>query len=168
MNGTADLSSAAPPAKTDDDHVRGTGGHVVILYGDYECPYCARTDRLLAELPVTSVFRHFPIASKHPRAQALACAAEAAARQGAFWPMHDALMGDQGHVDDPHLWARAAALGLDLERFNEERRSEAVAARVARDFRSAVRAGAVTTPTIFLDGRAVPIAGLVERLETPG
>ena len=100
------------------------------------------------------VFRHFPVVSKHPRARVLASAAEAAALQGAFWEMHDALFADQGHLDPPHLWDRARRLGLDLERFERDRRSAAVEERVQRDFRSGVRAGVVTTPTLFVDGRA--------------
>jgi protein-disulfide isomerase len=147
--------------------VRGSSGAVVLEYGDYECPYCARADRLLAELPVTRVFRHFPVPSKHPRARVLAHAAEAAALQGAFWEMHDSLFGDQGHLDDPHLWERARRLGLDLDRFEEDRRSQAVADRVARDFRAGVRAGVVTTPTLFVAGRqhpGVPGAALLQRL----
>ncbi len=98
------------------------------------------------------VFRHFPVRSSHPRAHAAACAAEAAALQGAFWAMHDALFADQGRLEDPHLWARAERLGLDVERFDADRRSEAVVARVGEHFRGGVRAGVVTTPTMFLGG----------------
>jgi protein-disulfide isomerase len=147
--------------------VRGDGPALVIEYGDYECPYCARADLLLADLPVKRVFRHFPVVSKHPRARTLAHASEAAALQGAFWEMHDSLFGDQGHLDDPHLWARAEALGLDLGRFEADRRSEAVAERVERDFRTGVRAGVVSTPTLFLGGEphpGVPDEQLLARL----
>ncbi len=143
------------------------GAPLVIEYADYECPYCARADAMLEGLPVRRVFRHFPVPSKHPRARALAYAAEAAALQGRFWEMHDALFADQGRIDDPHLWERARRLGLDLERFERDRRSEAVAERVARDFRSGVRAGVVTTPTVFVEGVAhpgVPGPELVARL----
>jgi protein-disulfide isomerase len=139
----------------------------VVEYGDYECPYCARADMLLSELPVERVFRHFPVVSKHPRARVLAHAAEAAALQGAFWEMHDSLYGDQGRLDDPHLWARVQSLGLDLERFEADRRSEAVAARVERDFRAGVRAGVTSTPTLFVEGEqypGVPDAELLARL----
>ena len=94
--------------------------------------------------------------SKHPRARVLAHAAEAAALQGAFWEMHDSLFADQGHLDQPHLWDRARKLGLDLDRFEADRRSDAVAERVERDFRSAVRAGVMTTPTLFVDGKPHP------------
>jgi len=153
---SSDLGSAALPAVSDHDHVRGSALVVVIEYGDYECPYCARTDRLLADLPVTRVFRHFPVASKHPRARALAHAAEAAALQGRFWEMHDSLFADQGRLDDPHLWERAGALGLDLERFERDRRSDQVAARVTADFRAGLRAGVASTPTLFVDGEHHP------------
>jgi protein-disulfide isomerase len=141
----------------------------VIVYGDYECPYCARTELLLAGLPVRLVFRHFPVPSKHPRARALAHAAEAAALQGRFWEMHDSLFADQGHLDDPHLWRRAEELGLDLECFERDRRSAEVEERVTRDFRSGVRAGVMTTPTLFVDGELVsgaPPPELIERLRS--
>jgi protein-disulfide isomerase len=143
---------------------------VVIEYGDYECPYCARADMLLAEVPgIARVFRHFPVVSKHPRARVLAHAAEAAALQGAFWEMHDSLFGDQGRLDDPHLWERARRLGLDVDRFDADRRSPDVAARVDRDFRGGVRAGIVSTPTLFLEGvqhQGVPDQALLERLRS--
>jgi protein-disulfide isomerase len=67
--------------------------------------------------------------------------------------MHDLLFADQGRLEDPHLWERARRLDLDLERFERDRRSEAVRARVKRDFQSGVRAGVVTTPTVFTGGR---------------
>jgi protein-disulfide isomerase len=139
---------------------------VVIEYADFECPYCARAHRILEGLPVMRVFRHFPVKSKHPRARALAHAAEAAALQGSFWDMHDSLFEDQGHIDDPHLWDRARKLGLDLKRFEADRRSERVAKRVERDFQSGIRAGVATTPTQFVDGAAhagVPSDRFLER-----
>jgi protein-disulfide isomerase len=159
-------TSSGPPDPADDDHIRGEGV-LVIEYADFECPHCARAHALLSGRPLRRVFRHFPVVSKHPRARVLAEAAEAAALQGAFWEMHDSLFEDQGRLDPPHLWARARKLGLDLDRFERDRRSEAVAERVERDFRSGVRAGVASTPTLFVDGRAhpgVPGPELLERL----
>jgi protein-disulfide isomerase len=161
------LGSAAVPPPGPDDHVRGVGDLVVIEYGDYECPYCAKADLLLADLPVRRVFRHFPVVSKHPRAQVLACASEAVALQGRFWEMHDSLFADQGRLDPPHLWQRCRDLGIDLDAFEADRRSDAVAARVKRDFRSGIRAGVTTTPTLWVEGQAhpgVPDDALLARL----
>ncbi len=132
-------------------------GRVVIEYADFECPYCAAHEAKLAELSVRLVFRHFPVRSSHPRAWAAACAAEAAALQGRFWEMHDLLFADQARLEDPHLWERARTLGLDLDRFEADRRSEEVRARVGRDFASGVRAGVVTTPALFSDGQKLDV-----------
>jgi protein-disulfide isomerase len=147
----SDLRSAPVPPLRDDDHVRAgdEDGPLAVFYGDFACPRCAVEARRLREQGGGVVFRHFALKAKHQRAVALAQAAEAAARQGAFWAFHDALYADQGRIDDPHLWERCEALGLDLERFQADRRDPAIAERVRRDVRDALRAGATTTPTLF-------------------
>ena len=145
-----DLTSAPVPPLRADDHVRGAGEPLVLFYGDFACPKCAVAHDRLQRLPVRVAFRHFALRAKHVRAVPLAQAAEAAAAQGAFWPFGDALYADQGRLEDPHLWARCEALGLDLERFDRDRRSEAVAERVKRDVRDALRAGATGTPTVWI------------------
>jgi protein-disulfide isomerase len=134
--------------------VRGpAGAEPVFFYGDFACPHCAVAHaRLVERDDVRVVFRHFALKAKHPRAVALAHAAEAAAAQGAFWAFHDALYADQGRIDDPHLWDRARAAGLDLDRFEQDRRSAPVAERVARDVGDAMRAGIVETPTLVVGG----------------
>jgi protein-disulfide isomerase len=124
----------------------------VIEYADFECHFCRLEHTRLAAARVRIAFRHFPVRSKHPRAWPAACAAEAAGLQGRFWQMHDALYADQGRLEDPHLWHRARALELDLERFDADRRSDAVLARVRRDFEDGIRAGVVTTPTFVVGG----------------
>jgi thioredoxin family protein len=146
----SDLTSAPVPAIRPDDHVRGPlDAPLVVMYADFTCPRCAVAYEGLKHERVRVVFRHLALKAKHPRAIALAHAAEAAANQDAFWPFHDALYEDQGRIDDPHLWARVEALGLDLERFEQDRRAERAAERVRRDTREALRAGATTTPAIF-------------------
>ncbi len=151
-----ELTSAPVPPLAPDDHVRGSDdAPLVVFYGDFACPYCALAVERLAEAEAPGVrvaFRHFALKAKHPRAPILAAAAEAAALQGAFWAFHDALFADQGRIDDPHLWTRAQGLGLDVERFDADRRSDAVLARVKRDVRGAMRAGVATSPTLVVDG----------------
>ena len=149
----SDLASAPPPALRGDDHVRGPeDGPLVIVYADFTCPHCAVARGWLQAAPVRTVFRHFALKAKHPRAVPTALAAEAAAMQGAFWPFHDELYDDQGRLDDPHLWARAEALGLDLDRFEADRRGDEAAARVRRDVRYGLAAGVAETPTAFTEG----------------
>ena len=146
-----ELTSAPVPGLRDDDHVRGPGdAPLLFVYADFTCPYCAVAHERLSGAAVRVVFRHFALKAKHPRAVSLATAAEAAAAQGAFWPFHDALYADQARIDDPHLWARVSELGLDLDRFEADRRSPAAAERVRRDTREALRGGATATPTVIL------------------
>jgi protein-disulfide isomerase len=148
----SELTSASVPEIGADDHVSGEGREAIV-YADLGCPYCAAAWAEIRELPLRLCFRHFPMAAKHPRAPALHAATEAAGMQGVFWEMCDSLYADRGRVDDPHLWERAERFGIDLERFNRDRRSERVRARVERDFVSGVRAGVARTPTAFVEGR---------------
>jgi protein-disulfide isomerase len=143
-----DLTSCPVPGLRPADHVRGTG-ELVVMYADFTCPRCAVAALQLRDAGARVAFRHFALKTRHPRAVALAHAAEAAARQDAFWAFHDALFADQGHIDDPHLWARCERLGLDVARFEEDRRSAAVAERVARDRTEGLRAGVTTTPALL-------------------
>jgi predicted DsbA family dithiol-disulfide isomerase len=79
------------------------------------------------------------------------------------------MFGDQGHLDPPHLWQRCRDLGIDLDAFEADRRSDALAERVRRDFRSGIRAGVTTTPTLWVEGvlhPGVPDAALLARLAT--
>jgi protein-disulfide isomerase len=145
------LRSSPVPGLRPDDHVRG-GGPLVLFYADFTCPRCALAAERLEAAPVRVAFRHLALKRKHPRSVALACAVEAAGRQDAFWALADALYADPGRTDDPHLWAHLERLGVDLARWEEDRRSDAVAERVRRDVRDALRAGAVATPTLWAGG----------------
>jgi protein-disulfide isomerase len=152
-----DLRTAPPPPLRPDDHIRGDPDRtLIVFYADFTCPRCALAHERLVDAGARVAFRHFALKAKHPRAVAVALAAEAAARQGAFWPFVDALYADQGRLDDPHLWRRAGALDLDLARFDEDRRGESAVTRVREDTRAALAAGATTTPTMFAAESAYP------------
>jgi protein-disulfide isomerase len=143
-----DLRSAPVPPLAPDDHVRGAGD-TVIAYMDFTCPRCAAEHERLRTDGARVVLRHFALRARHPRALALAHAAEAAAAQDAFWAFADAVYADQGRLDDPHLWAHCQTLGLDVARFDSDRRSDRAAQRVQRDVRDALRAGLTTTPALL-------------------
>jgi protein-disulfide isomerase len=146
-----ELTSATVPPAGEDDHVRGEGEELIV-YADLACPHCATAWQGIRQEPALVVFRHFPVASRHPRSPVLHAAAEAAGLQGRFFEMVDSLYADRARVDDPHLWRRAEELGLDVDRFEADRRSAAVEARVRRDFESGIRAGVTATPATFRPG----------------
>lgn len=148
------------PLDADVDHIRGPDSAPVVLeYGDYECPYSRmafrqiqRVERQLAG-NVRFAFRHFPLTAMHPHALAAAAAAEAASRQGRFWEMHELLFHRQKALEDDDLRGYAAELGLDPERFDEDRVGDAVSERIRRDVAGATASREVLgTPTLFIDG----------------
>ena len=141
-------------------------GERLIVYADLGCPHCAAAWPQIAARPVRLVFRHFPVASKHPRSPALHAAAEAAGRAGRFFEMVDSLYADRGHVDDPHLWERAEGLGLDLERFEADRRSARSPRGCAGDFESGIRAGVTGTPAVFSGHARISLCTLFSRKRT--
>lgn len=152
-----DLRSTPVPPIAAGDHVRGEpGAPLVIVYADFTCPRCALAAERLAGQPLRVAFRHFALQAKDRRAVPLAVAAEAAGEQGRFWEMHDAIYADPGHLDDPHLWQRVESLDLDVDRFEADRRSTALAERVRRQVFGGIRAGVAVTPTLFVDGVAHP------------
>jgi protein-disulfide isomerase len=144
----SELTSAPVPPIGPEDHIRGEGNSQIV-YADLGCPHCAAAWADLVASEGGIVFRHFPVASKHPRSPALHAAAEAAGAQGRFFEMVDSLYEDRGRVDDPHLWERAERLGLNFDRFERDRRAPETAQRVRRDFESGIRAGVASTPAVF-------------------
>jgi protein-disulfide isomerase len=145
-------------------HVRGPKDAPVVLeiYGDFQCPTCATTSKAIDELEkdykgkLKIVFHEFPLAM-HKHALKAARAAEAAALQGKFWEMHDALYQYQ------NVWSEAAnadfffdsyagLIGLDLQRFRRDRMSLETQAKVMEDGKSGELRGVRNTPTIFING----------------
>src|SRR5919112_829751 len=158
--GTSDvIVDLAEPVDPDRDHIRGAQDALVTLveYGDFECPYCGQAETPVRELladvgDLRYVWRHLPLTDVHPHAQLAAEAAEAAARQGAFWPMHDRLLQHQDQLGPKDLRHHAEQLGLDVARFLDDLREHAAADRVAADVESADLSGVAGTPTFFLNG----------------
>ena len=161
---------------TNLDHVRGSPtGHLILEYGDYECPYSRMAYRQIQRVEgvldgrVRFAFRHFPLTDIHPHALAASAAAEAAALQDRFWEMHELLFKGQKALEDDDLRGYAAMLALDLDRFDGDRTSPGVLDRIHRDVESGETSGEVRgTPTLFIDGvvyrDSYEVADLLEAL----
>jgi Na+/H+ antiporter NhaA len=153
-----DLSDEIDPER---DHIRGADDALVTLleYGDYQCPYCGQAEGVIRELfesfgkEIRYVWRHLPLNDVHVFAQTAAEAAEAAAAQGEFWEMHDRLLDHQDALGFGELIDHAEAIGLDVERFQDDLREREHAPRIAEDVASADASGVAGTPTFFINGR---------------
>jgi Na+/H+ antiporter NhaA len=159
--GTAEaIIDLAVPVDPERDHVRGADQALVTLveYGDYECPFCGLAEPVIRELladdgDLRYVWRHLPLTDVHPHALLAAEGAEAAARQGSFWPMHDQLLAHQDALTADDLLRYAAQLGLDTGRFTADLRRHAGEAKITEDVDSADLSGVTGTPTFFVNGK---------------
>jgi len=141
------------------DHILGveTAAVTLVKYGDYQCPRSATAHATVQEIrqqmgeQLRFVHRHFPRTQIHPQAQNTAEAAEAAARQGKFWQMHNCLFEHQYALGDGDLVEYAAALGLDVTQFLRELSEDVHAERVRQDFESGLQSGVSSTPTFFIN-----------------
>ena len=143
------------------DHVDGPPGAPLelVMYGDFQCPFCNAAQPILRRVRerladrLRFAFRQFPLREVHPDAERAAQASEAAAAQGRFWEMHDALYGARGELDLASVLRIAADVGLDVERLRDELARGVHAERVEADVRSGRAAGVYGTPAFFVNGR---------------
>ncbi|HWD96742.1 MAG TPA: Na+/H+ antiporter NhaA, partial [Acidimicrobiales bacterium] len=160
LQGTQDsIIDLAVPPDPRRDHIRGPEESPVTIveYGDFECPHCGRAEPVLRRLlsdfgDVRYVWRHLPLTDVHPHAQLASEASEAAAKQGAFWQMHDRLLEHQGELGFEALLAHARALDLDVDRFTADLEDHEGSARIAEDVDGADLSGVTGTPTFFING----------------
>jgi protein-disulfide isomerase len=142
------------------DHVDGPADAPLelVMYGDFQCPFCNAAQPILRRVRdrldgrLRFAFRHFPLTEIHPDAQRAAEASEAAAAQGAFWPMHDALYAARGVLGLNAVLAAAGSIGLDVARVRAELARGVHTARVEQDVQSGRAAGVSGTPTFFVNG----------------
>lgn len=136
-----------------------------MVYGDFQdatsALFVGVVDRLMAEHPndIQLISRPFPLVGRNDKALFAAQTVEAAHMQGKFWEMHDLLYSQQENwVDLPpedfEQWsaAQASALGMDVERYQADVKSEAVVDLVQGNFERAQEFGPFAVPLIIING----------------
>jgi protein-disulfide isomerase len=153
------MSGLTPPVGA-DDHVLGPRDAAIVLveYGDYQCPYCGAAYPQLKVVQkamgsrLCFVFRNFPLTNLHPQAMKAANFAEAAAKDGKFWEMHDTIFENQRRLNDRSLLDYATKVGLKTDSVQAALRGD-YDAKIKGDFRSGARSGVNGTPTLFVNGQ---------------
>ncbi len=147
------------PPITIIDNASGPDDALVTLveYGDYECPNCGQAYPIIKTIQqqmkgrLRFVFRNFPLQELHPHALVAAMATEAAAQQGAFWPMHDIIFDNQEQLSDANLIRWAGQLHLDVAAFKTAMNNDALLKKVEGDRENGIRSGVNGTPTFFIN-----------------
>lgn len=149
-------------------HTQGTGSVVLMEYGDFECPFCGTFYPVLKQVKekygdqITFQFRHFPIISAHPNAMIAHRAAEAAAKQGKFFEMHDLIYENQTRWSAQAGVTQGAAnelmegfarqLNLNIEQFKADAASSAINDIIQADVKAGQDLRVSGTPTFFING----------------
>ena len=142
----------------------------IVEFSDFDCPFCQRAtetvDRLLEEFTgqIRFIYKDFPLPS-HPNAFKAAEAGNCAHEQDRFWELHDTMFANQGALSVDELHAYAENLELDTEAFAACLDSGRHTATVERDMEIGNDYGVSSTPTLFLNGRAVLGAAPYETFE---
>ena len=144
------------------DPVRGGASAPVTIveFSDYQCPFCARVNPTLDRIrqtygdKVKIVFKDFPLPN-HAQAPKASEAAHCAGEQGKYWEMHDRMFADQRALNVPQLKQSAVALGLDAAKFDQCLDSGKHAAVVAAGLAQGERLGVNSTPSLYINGRAL-------------
>jgi protein-disulfide isomerase len=149
---------------------------VVYEMADFQCPACRMfamtTMRQIEQEYIRTgkvrwVYVHYPLTSIHPNAAAAAELATCAGRQGKFWALHDLLYARQNEwsgLPEPSAYflRLADSAGLDRSRLAACVQSEAARAEVQSDAQRAVRTGARSTPTFYIEGGLLKGAAPIE------
>ncbi len=143
----------------------------IVVFSDFQCAACRRFALQMGSLrerfgdEIQIVFKHFPLSltcnsavsrDLHPSACQYAWVAEAARRQGRFWPVHDALFAAGGSDPRAAVAAIAAREKLDMSRLDRDYDDEVGRAKIAADVQLGQLCGVDRTPAVFLNGRRVP------------
>ncbi len=149
--------------KSDNCGIEGKGPVTLVEFSDYQCPHCAKALPQLTALVETGrkgevrlCSKYFPFPS-HPRARIAALCAEYARSKGKFWEMNAALFQNQELLEDADLKKYAQQIGLDGDEMLKEVNAGKFDAQVEKHLREGIAAGVESTPTLFLDGRLVPL-----------
>lgn len=163
-----DLRAPLGPA----DHRRGAPRPTIMVveYADFASQACRAAEpavkMLLAAHPATVqlVFRRYPIELAHPLALKAADASEAAAAQGKFWGMHDALLKEGASLHRAALDKTAEALGLDMALFKSSLDEEIYRQRIREQQKGGTRSHLRAAPEIFVNGKVCDVSGGMQAL----
>lgn len=159
------------PVASDDPQLGPRDALVtLIVYSDFQCPFCQRVEPTLDELrrsygkDLRVVWKDNPLpfhARAKPAAQ-LARAVYQTRGNDAFWKMHDALFASQSRLEDDDLEALAKQQGVSASQVQAALKSEKVQARIDASIDEAGEFAVRGTPHFFINGRRLSGAQPIE------
>jgi len=132
----------------------------LVTFTDFQCPHCNRVfpaiEQLLKQYPndLNVIIKHFPLRS-HKFASQASIAALAAERQGKYVELTREMFKNFRSLNEETVQAYAGAVGLDLEKFEQDRKDSEFQQQLQRDRQLAQRIGVRGVPSLYINGRSV-------------
>ena len=129
----------------------------IVVFCDFQCFYCARTQQLLKDVlkkyhnKVKIIYKHYPL-KRHKSAKDAAIASIIAHESGKFWEFHDKLFENSKKLDRQKILSIAGELGFNTEEFEASMKDNKYNMVLAGDLSDARKAGVTGTPKIFING----------------
>jgi len=129
----------------------------IFIWSDFQCPNCRRAAEplkwLVLKYPgqVQVIFKQMPLET-HKKALPVALASLAAGKQGKFWEYHD-LVWKTRKINPEELVVHAKNLGLDMNKWNTDKDSEALRKEIDYDISLATALDMTGTPGILVNGK---------------
>lgn len=144
------------------------GDVTVVEFFDYNCPYCKKAaenvDMLIAsDDGVRVVYREWPILSEGSRVAAKASLA--ARNQGLYQPFHEALMAQQGRLNEALIMKIARSVGLDVAKLRTDMEAPEVAEHIETSNRLAQALQFSGTPSFVIGRELVPGMVSVDQMQ---
>jgi len=132
------------------------GNVTIIVFSDYNCPYCKLAEpRLMAlaqrDKNIRIVMKEFPILTR--ASMTASRMALAAHKQGKYPAFHMALMRREGVLDEAGILETAKATGVDIARARRDMNGADISDEIIANFNLARGIRAFQTPTYIVGGR---------------
>lgn len=141
-------------------------------FADFQCGSCAAAHPTMNEIKamygsrIHFIYRNFPLKiPAHDKAYEASLAASAAGMQNKFWDMQNMLFSNQkAWTADPtykQIWkGYAQKIGLDMAKWETDMIGMAAKGRVEADIARGTAINISSTPTLFINGVAVPFTDM--------
>lgn len=132
----------------------------LVVFSDFQCPYCSKefpvVEQLMKKYPndLNVVYKHFPLRS-HTFAVPAAIAALAAEKQGKYLELTREMYKNFRSLNETTLQEYAKKAGLDMEKFEQDRKNKAFEKQIQADRQLARKLGVRGVPSLYINGTAV-------------
>jgi len=130
-------------------------------FTDFQCPACSAYHPVVKKIVeefsdnIEYIYKNYPLTTIHANAYNASLAGQAARLQNKFNEMSDKMFANQDYLTDNDLIKYAGEIGLNIEQFKTDFKSDVVKTYVDNDIKEGELRGINATPTFYINGEKV-------------